>query len=157
MYDADGRCGMPHDPFAEADFAEFEEPPKARAKSRARAKANGQAHQTPPPSGAIIDPSAPYKVAKGYIDRDFTHNEKRTLHYHRGGFCGWSGSAYPEVTDTDIRAGLYRYLDKCVAPNKDGELRPVKPDQAMVGNVVDALRAAAHLLDGTSPPTWLEW
>lgn len=121
-------------------------------------RTNSKASAAPPPTGAIIiDPSAPYKVANGYVDYNFTHDEKRTLHYHRGGFYGWSGSAYPEVTDTDIRAGLYRYLDQCVALDKEGELRPVKPNQAMVGNVLDALRAAAHLIDSTAPPTWLEW
>jgi putative DNA primase/helicase len=150
---------MQPDPFADADFAEVEEPPKSKSKSRTRqkAKANGHAHEAPPPPGAIvIDPSAPYRIAKEYLARDFTYNEKRTLHYHRGGFYGWSGQAYPGVTDADIRAGLYRYLDQCVALDKGG-MRPIKPNQAMVGNVLDALRAAAHLDDSTSPPTWLEY
>ena len=133
---------MRPDAFAEADFAE-QEP------SRTRQKTNGHAREAAPPPGAIIiDPSAPYKVANGYVDRNFTHDEKRTLHYHRGGFYSWSGSAYPEVTDTDIRSGLYRYLDQCVAPDRRGAAAAGQTKPGDGRQCRRALRAAAHLKDG---------
>jgi putative DNA primase/helicase len=55
-----------------------------------------------------------------------------------------------------LRAELYAYLDRCMAVDKEGELRDVRPNTSMVGNVLDGLRAAAHLDDATATPTWLD-
>jgi putative DNA primase/helicase len=145
---------MPRD--TETAFDDLDEPPQPKPQGRKKARrTNGKASAEAPVGAIIIDPSAPYKVAKGYIEHHFTSDEKRTLHYHRGGFYRWSGSAYPEVTNATLRSGLYGYLDRCVAFD-EGEVCQVKLAAAMVGNVMDAIRAAAHLDDSRAPPTWLD-
>ena len=103
-----------------------------------------------------IDKAAPYQTAKFYIAENFTAADKPTLYYHRGAFYRWSGTAYLETGETTQRAGLYEFLDRCHWRNSEGQLKPVKPDAAMVGNVLDALRAASHLDDATAPPIWLD-
>ena len=54
-----------------------------------------------------------------------------------------------------MRAELYAFLDGCQMKVKD-DLRPVKPNAAMVAGVLDALRAAAHLDATIEPPAWLD-
>ena len=54
-----------------------------------------------------------------------------------------------------MRAELYAFLDGCQMKVKD-DLRPVKPNAAMVAGVLDALRAAAHLDTTIEPPAWLD-
>jgi putative DNA primase/helicase len=98
-----------------------------------------------------IDPRAPYDVANFFLARDFTIEGSRTLHHHRGGFYHWTGTAYREVDEAYLRARLYCFLDQCKAG-----LRLVKPNAALVTNVLDALRAASHLDDVISAPAWLD-
>jgi putative DNA primase/helicase len=67
----------------------------------------------------------------------------------------WIDGAYREVTDEGIRTRLYEYLATCWQRNIKGGLDQIMPVQAMVGNHVDALRAAAHLPDAVEAPAWL--
>jgi putative DNA primase/helicase len=117
---------------------------------------NRAAPEPHPGSGLLIEEQAPYTTAKLFLDRSFTTAKKRTLHHHRGCFYRWSGVAYPEVGEPELRSQLYAFLDECVTSGKKGELRPVKPNAAMVTNVVDALRAASHLDNANTPPAWLD-
>jgi putative DNA primase/helicase len=109
-----------------------------------------------PDSAIVIDIGAPYTTAKLFLGRVFTADEPRTLHHHRGYFYRWSGAAYTEVGEPELRSQLYAFLDECVTSRKKGELRPVKPNAAMVTNVVDALRAASHLDNANTPRAWLD-
>jgi putative DNA primase/helicase len=146
------------------DDAEFE---AAAAKLRAERRANGKG--APPhdgngdeataegngaeaiTSGAIvIDPRAPYDVARLFRDRLAT-----PLHHHRGVFYEWDGSSWPEAGADKLRAHLYAFLDRCQSKTKGGFCL-VKPNALMVGGVLDALRAASHLDAAISPPAWLD-
>ena len=111
-----------------------------------------------PAGKMIIEPRAPYRVAKLFLDDYYVQakaSDHYTLRHHRGGFYRWSGSAYPEMTEATLRAGLYAWLDQCFV-ERDKELESVRANTALVGNVLDGLRAAAHLDDATSAPTWLD-
>jgi putative DNA primase/helicase len=110
-----------------------------------------EAEQRDARPNAAIDVRAPYDVARLFLDRDFTVEGRRTLHRHRGGFYHWNGAAYPEIDEASLRSRLYSFLDQC----KAGQ-RPVKPNAAMVGNVLDALRAASYLDDSVAAPAWLD-
>lgn len=112
---------------------------------------NGQAAEAP---ARIIDPKAPYTTATMFLD-GFVTCGTRTLRHHRGSFYQWNGSAYPEVRETELRSQLYPFLDQSSAVGRNGSLRPVKPNQAMVTNVLDGLRAASHLDDKVAAPAWL--
>ena len=103
------------------------------------------------PAGAIvIDARAPYDVARLFRARLAT-----PLHHHRGVFYEWDGSSWPEAGADKLRARLYAFLDGCQSKTKGG-FCPVKPNALMVGGVLDALRAAAHLDATVAPPAWLD-
>lgn len=99
-----------------------------------------------------IDTAAPYTTAKLFAEPDFSSSSSPTLHHHRGAFYHWTGTAYAELADAELRARLYQFLDGCTAAAD----KPVKPNAAMVGNVLDGLRGAAHLAGTTEPPAWLD-
>jgi putative DNA primase/helicase len=99
----------------------------------------------------VINPGAPYDTA-----RVFQRGLAVPLRHHRSAFFEWSGCAWLEVDDAGLRARLYAFLDQCKRKTADGELLPVKPNIKMVGEVFDALRAAAQLGASIEPPAWLD-
>ncbi|HEY1430414.1 MAG TPA: phage/plasmid primase, P4 family [Stellaceae bacterium] len=108
-------------------------------------------------SGGTVDIRAPYDVARLLLDRDFTIDGRRTLHRHRGGFYHWSGTAYPEIDEAYLRSRLYSFLAQCETTGTGrAGAQPVKPNAAMIGNVLDALRAASHLDEKIAAPAWLD-
>ena len=109
-----------------------------------------------PDSAIVVDTGAPYKTAKLFLDRVFTADEKRTLHHHHGAFYRWNGSAHPEIVETELRSQLYAFLDQCFTRDLHGGLWPVKPNAAIVTNVLDGLRAASHLAGSIGAPAWLD-
>jgi putative DNA primase/helicase len=107
-----------------------------------------------------IDPSAPLATARVFRGVEYEREGEPTLWHHRGGFFAWDGAAYPEVEDAEIRAQLYKFLDQCAVPTKkkgsdEWENAPVRPNAALVNNVIDALRAETILARATAPPAWL--
>jgi putative DNA primase/helicase len=115
-------------------------------------------HQKPQSDAdVIIDGRAPYAPAELFLDRNFSIEEKRTLHHHRGAFYHWNGIAYPGISEgEELRARLYEFLDQCVTIDKKGKARPIKPNAAMVSNVLDGLRATENLNASISAPAWLD-
>jgi putative DNA primase/helicase len=101
----------------------------------------------------VIDLKAPYSTAKVFVERHCRVGDARTLHHHRGGFYRWGGAAFAEISDDSLRAQLYSFLDCCIQGPKGN---PVKPNAAMIRNVVDGLRAAIHLNETIEPPAWLD-
>ena len=99
----------------------------------------------------VIDIRAPYDTA-----RLFQGSLATPLRYHRGSFYEWDGCAWAEADEAALRARLYSFLDLCQSKTGTGRLCPVKPNAQMVGSVLDALRAAAHLDAQISPPVWLD-
>ena len=108
----------------------------------------------------IVDPAAPYDTARLFRDTHFANTETPTLFYHRGGFYRWSGTAYDEFADADLRATIYDFLDQCrVVVHGKAERpfeQPFKPTKHRVANIIDALQAAANLPAEINPPAWLE-
>lgn len=104
----------------------------------------------------VIDPRAPYDIARSFLDVLFVEDGRRTLHRHRGGFFAWNGTAFPEADEEGLKAKLYTFLDQCIAFDANRSKRQVKPNMRMVGNVLDALGAAAQLDSTISAPAWLD-
>ena len=102
----------------------------------------------------IIDTAAPYTTAKLFLDQFVAPDKTRTIHHHRGAFYRWKENAYPEIVDTELRSELYDFLDRSFVI-KNGKTVRVKPNQAMVTNVLDGLRGASHLSGSISAPAWL--
>ncbi len=112
--------------------------------------ARGNGVEAVPAGAIVIDPRAPYDVARLFRARLAT-----PLHHHRGVFYEWDGTAWPEAGADKLRARLYAFLDGCQRKTKGG-FCPVKPNALMVGGVLDALRAASHLDPAVAPPAWLD-
>jgi putative DNA primase/helicase len=102
-------------------------------------------------AGNDIDIRAPFDVARLFLARGFTFEGMRTLYRHRGGFYRWNGMAWPEIDEDFLRSRLYPFLDQGKT-----SWQAVKPNAAMVNNVLDALRAASHLDAAISAPVWLD-
>jgi putative DNA primase/helicase len=104
----------------------------------------------------IVDPGAPYKIAKLFRRMSFSISGTPTLYHQHDGFYSWNGTAYPELGETELRAKLYAFLNRCVVRNSKGALEPYKPNMARVANVLDGLRAASNLSGSISAPAWLD-
>jgi putative DNA primase/helicase len=104
--------------------------------------------------GPVVNPRAPYDLARLFRAARFTADERPILHYHRDNFYAWDGACYPEITESEIRSAEYDFLDQCSVAGKDRAV-PLKPNAALVSNVTDALRAAALLADRIEAPAWL--
>ena len=102
-------------------------------------------------TAGVISTQAPYDTA-----RAFQRGLAVPLRHHRGDFFEWNGCAWLEVDEAGLRARLYAFLDQCKRKTAEGKLLPVKPNIKMVGEVFDALRAAAQLGASIEPPAWLD-
>jgi putative DNA primase/helicase len=124
--------------------------------ARTKGTANGEREMRrifdkSPCAAGVIDTRAPYDTARLFQSRLAT-----PLRCHRSGFYAWDGCAWREADEAALRARLYSFLDECQTKTGKGALCPVKPNAQMVGSVLDALRAAAHLDAAISPPAWLD-
>jgi putative DNA primase/helicase len=110
-----------------------------------------------PSEPLIINSAAPYDTARVFRNAVYQTEDYSTIFYHRGAFYHWTGTAYPEMDEDELRAELYRFLDQCVAIDReDKKPRPFKPNKSRVANIVDALQAAAILPGSIAAPAWLE-
>lgn len=105
--------------------------------------------------GLLLDPREPLASARAFLARRHTIDDLRTLHHHRGQFFAWGGAAYRTADDAEIRAALYDFLDRAERA-KDRKREPFRPNRSKVGDVLDALKAAANLPSALSPPAWLD-
>jgi putative DNA primase/helicase len=140
---------------AAAPLVEIAEPAQAAGAQEGGAEGGTKTDEQPVEKKITINTKAPFDNAKGLLRRNYTVTELRTLHRHRAGFYQWVDGAYRAVTDEDIRARLYEDLAKCWEYDKELKLDLVSPDQKMVTEHADALRAAAYLNDAIEAPAWL--
>ena len=104
----------------------------------------------------IVDPKAPYDIAQLFSRTHYLNGDRPTLYRHRGNFYCWNGRSFSKADEEWLRAKIYSFLDKCVVFDAKDEKLPVKPNMRLVGNVIDALSAAALLDPAISAPTWLD-
>lgn len=100
----------------------------------------------------VVDPKAPFDIARHLIARNWAKDEWRTIHRTGGAFYRWNGSHYEEQSDEAVRAALYGQLDKAVRLE---DSVPFKPDSASISKIEDALRAAAHLPGERPNECWI--
>jgi putative DNA primase/helicase len=104
----------------------------------------------------VLDPKDPMSSARVFLDMIGTHEGARTLHHHRGAFYQWDGTHYPEFDEAGSKAALYSFLAAAkIQTTKKGDPVNFKPNRARVGDVLDALRAQAHLPSSLTAPAWL--
>jgi putative DNA primase/helicase len=110
-----------------------------------------------PAAPRVVDIRDPLSIARQFIADQFTADQFRTLHAWRGDLRRWSGRSYAIMEEAAMRAAVYGYLERTVRAGDAKRIGgdPVKPNAALVSNVIDALRAAAHLDDAITAPSWL--
>ncbi len=135
---------------------------ESQRKFEGRALAEFRTH--PEPAAAetaelpvILDPSAPLETARRFVADKFMLGGRPVLLRYRDDFYRWTGSHYQVFGEADVRTELYEFCEaakKAGAPGKPPE--PFKPSQRKVGEILDGLRAAAHLCGEIEPPCWLD-
>ena len=109
----------------------------------------------------IVDPADSMSIAKQIVAQDWAEGEIRVLHHHAGQFYEYRRGCYRPADPQSIRAGIWQRLADAKQidrkrNNGDLELKPVKPTQRLVNDVLDALRAACNLHQRIIAPSWLE-
>ena len=129
---------------------------EARRQAAEAEEQKRQANGGTRPDPYIISTSAPYDTAKLFRRALFCISGNPILFHHRGAFYRWSGAAYPEFDDADLRSQLYAFLDECVTVDEKGKQHPFKPNKSRIANIVDGLQAAANLPSAVTAPAWLD-
>lgn len=107
--------------------------------------------------GIVPSPSNPMGVARQLVDELYTHADQRlVLRALRGDFYAWDGTCWPEAEARGIRGAIYRWLEYAAYADDKGAIKPYEPNRRKVEDVLDALRAVAHLDGRTDPPAWLD-
>lgn len=119
----------------------------------------------------IVDPVDPMATARQFVARHYYIDDIMSVRHQSlifYAYMPWAG-AYHAQEDVTLRSHVYHFLERAkqwkAAPAKKGaeaateeekaKLVPLKPTKSHVENVVDALKAVAHLQATVSPPTWL--
>lgn len=92
----------------------------------------------------------PLSAVKHLIRERHQHHEGSLLRAWQGSFYRWGAAHWCELTEADVKADLYDFLDR--QPGAD-----YRPDQTRVNKVLDALRhaSAVHLPSALTPPCWI--
>jgi putative DNA primase/helicase len=103
----------------------------------------------------VLSAAVPLDSARQLIRRRYMQPGARTIHHQQNTFYLWCGTRYRDIDREEIRAQVYEFLDS--ARRLDGEtLVPFNPNRNKVGDVLDALAAAAQLPSTKRAPTWLD-
>jgi len=110
------------------------------------------------PAGAAVlpipAPTNPMGVARRLARDLYTDDNRLQLRTHRGDFYRYDGTCWPEAEARGVRGAIYEYLDQAVyekATKAVIEIVPWEPTRRKIDDVLDALKAIAHL-DGSSEP-----
>jgi putative DNA primase/helicase len=110
-----------------------------------------------PPTLIVPPPERPLAVAREFIATSYAHELGPRLVAHRGLFYEWVGTHWTEIAGSDVRAQLYRWLERAFywKPEKDApKLIGFDPTRHKIANVIDALAGAEHVPSDVEPPAW---
>jgi len=102
----------------------------------------------------ILDPGNPRYSARRFVEESYYRGDVRTLHRHRDEFFSWRGSHYAAVSNNEVKAELYSFLEPAWRKTTGG-FKPFKPTRSKVIDVLDALQALVHTRDELEVPVWL--
>lgn len=108
-----------------------------------------------PAGELVLDPTNPMDSARRFVESEYVFQGHRVLHHQAGEFFHWTGSCYPSRSEEELRADLYRFLEKAKRPAGE-KLTEYKPNRARVGDALDAVRAVTNLPGNVSAPAWLD-
>ena len=108
----------------------------------------------------VISPDDPLGTARLVSSRQFTKDGDRSLVHYNGDWFLWDGRRYNEITEDDIKAKVWKWLDTCWQQTKatkklPSQQVPFKPTPSSVKATLDALKAAANLPSSFETPGWI--
>jgi putative DNA primase/helicase len=109
---------------------------------------------------SVISSDDPLGTARQFLSRKFTTDGDRSLVHYHGDWFLWDGKRYNEITEDDIKAQVWKWLDTCwqqtkATKRKSAQLVPFKPTPSSVKAALDALKAEANLPSSFDTPGWL--
>lgn len=102
----------------------------------------------------VEPPGEPMPNARRFVDHEYHHLERDLLIFQGGVFYRWDGTCWPELDDHELRSRLYQHFRDALYLKGKG-LEPYAPNRYKVADLVDALRAVAHIPTSTPTPSWL--
>jgi putative DNA primase/helicase len=118
---------------------------------------NHEAHQPIPLDALVNPPGEPMPNARRFMKSEFHHEERHLLLHQGGMFYAWDGTCWPELDDQDLRSFLYEHFENATYLHETalGSVeKPFAPTVRKVLDLLDALRAVAHIPTATPSPTW---
>lgn len=103
----------------------------------------------------IASPRDPLPNARQFVEELFVRDGVRTLHHQQDVWLAWDGTCYRETEAATIRSKPYEWLEGAVWLDSDGQERPWQPARGHVENILDAVKAVAHLPKTVQAPAWL--
>lgn len=108
----------------------------------------------------VPPPTNPMGVARELVKQLYTHTDGQLLlRAHKGDFYRWDGTCWPEAEARAVRGAAYKWLEHAVYL-KDSAVGPIHepwdPTARKINDLVDALKAIAHLSGKVETPAWLK-
>jgi putative DNA primase/helicase len=103
----------------------------------------------------VFNPKDPLPIARKFAEIHYMDDITPTVHHYQDEFYSWNGAAYSELSTTTIRSEIYGMLENAQRFSGE-EMRPFQPTAKRVSDVVDALKAVAHLRSHSATPLWLD-
>ena len=103
----------------------------------------------------MLSVAAPLISARELIRRHYMRPTGQTIHHHQGTLFVWTGTHYREMDRDEVRAVIYEFLEHARRLVND-RLISFNPNRNKVGDVQDALAAAAQLPGAVRAPSWID-
>ena len=85
-------------------------------------------------------------TASAFVERHYTIDGIRTIHYMNGVFYGWQDNVYRPLDTERLRSELQKFLDNAViSAGKEGKTYPFPSKRSHIDNALDALRNVTYL------------
>jgi P4 family phage/plasmid primase-like protien len=112
----------------------------------------------------------PHRLARLILDQGHSHQDGKTLRFHRSLWYRWDGTAYKTLPDTQLRAevnaAIKREFDsiakekaekqaKSAEGDDKGPPKAMKVTTGLVTNVIEALQSMTLVRGDIDPPAWL--
>lgn len=109
----------------------------------------------------VHPPSKPIANARLFMRIAHTPDDKGRPHLvcHRDTFRVWDGRAWPQRDHNDMKASLYAFFEHAMFEsyeNGKSKMKYFNPDTRKVNNLIEALKAAAHIDSSLDLPCWLD-
>lgn len=109
-----------------------------------------------PGARIVAGPANPLPNAETFLDARYGHRQRPLLVCHGGAFHHWDGRCWPDVEQAALRAALYEEFRDATYVTGDGDEKPFQPNRRTIGDLIDALAAAALLPRSVQAPAWLD-